>query len=706
MRAKLLLLSSAVCAGVLASQSAPPPIPVELRARFGFVGPQIVKIGEGIGNLQIADVDGDGAQEIVVADPRRARLVKLRHKGGEFTTETIPTDGQIAGYAIADVDRDGKPDLLLVDSHGRLHVKLRGGAEAGPGIDLGLGGRGIVLLTGDLDGDGAADVVAVSPSGLRWITGLAATPRLSPIEALEPNAHDFLLADLDGDNKPDLACVVPGPGMALRLRLGRGDGTFGPWLLCNTDGLRRVFAARRRGGATALATVEGPQRRVALHEFVADGAVAALQWWALGDNQAAAGKAMPFVLGDFDGDGAEDLVLAQGDKARLLFFLWHGGTFVPKVAPSLAGVTSLAAGDLDGDGLTDLVLVSPEEDALAWHRGGTPLDAFPERLPCSDKPVAVTVDADGSVLVIARNDKREAHVDRVRPGQPLQRLVELGRLPADPCRLISAEIGGAPGRQLAFVVPGEGLRIVNLQPAADDKPVKASGDVAGFTKKIDDGALALTEWQGRPALQVVRDRFVRLFRSDDNGQLQVLGQDNGPEGIAELSLAALLPDHSRLYLDKKNNKLLRARPGEAATSIDVPPFEFSHLVAHGDAALLLGPRGVLRVPFGRGPSLRPLAVHEPPTTHTAYGFGISGDFDGDGVDDLAVLDGRLPGVQILTLVNGALVRALAMPVFEAPPSDEPSDEPRELAAGDLDGDGRTDLVLLVHDRVLIYLQEK
>ena len=43
---------------------------------------------------------------------------------------------------------------------------------------------------------------------------------------------------------------------------------------------------------------------------------------------------------------------------------------------------------------------------------------------------------------------------------------------------------------------------------------------------------------------------------------------------------------------------------------------------------------------------------------------------------------------------------------EAPPSGEPADEPRELAIGDLDGDGRDDLALIAHDRVLIYRQEK
>lgn len=51
-----------------------------------------------------------------------------------------------------------------------------------------------------------------------------------------------------------------------------------------------------------------------------------------------------------------------------------------------------------------------------------------------------------------------------------------------------------------------------------------------------------------------------------------------------------MPGDERLYLDKKNNKLVRTGAGNAWTSVDVPAYEFTHLVPHGDAALLIGPR--------------------------------------------------------------------------------------------------------------------
>ena len=134
-------------------------------------------------------------------------------------------------------------------------MRVPGGDATGSALDLGLPGRGFVLLPGDLDGDGRADLVAIGRGALRQVTGLHGTPKMSPIEPSEENAYSFQLADVDGDGKLDLLAVVPGPSMNLRLRLGRGDGTFGPWQIGNLEGLHHVSLARSR-----LRRLDSPSR--------------------------------------------------------------------------------------------------------------------------------------------------------------------------------------------------------------------------------------------------------------------------------------------------------------------------------------------------------------------------------------------------------------------------------------------------------------
>ena len=687
-----------ILAAAAAAQGGPEPIPVELRERFGFTGPRIVKIGFGINNLQMSDLDGDGDMEILVADPRRAKIVMLQADGDEVVQEPVPTGGQIAGYTAADFNGDGKAQIVMVDGRGRLQLRGEDPEAArsrGPALDLGLGGRSVLLLANDLDGDGASDLVAISENGMRMVTQLDEATRLSPIESLENNANSFLVEDLDADNDVDIAYVAPGDRMNLRMRLGQGDGSFGPWLVGAVEQLQHVFLAESPDGAPALATIEGPHRRVALYKL-GENERGAAEWWPFAES---ARGPLPHTVADVNGDGELDLVVAQPNRAELLVFESRNGSFVPRAVPSLSGIGCLAAGDVDGDGVTDLVMTSPEEGALAWKSGNLPMDAFPVRLSCKDKPIAAAV-ADGTVYALCRTDRRQARVDAVKPGGEAETVHEIGRLPADPMRMVCADIGEGEGQELAFVVPGEGLRIIDA--AADAKGGREARS-AGFTRKIEDGSFSLAP-SGKELL-VVRDKFLRTFRVDKDGAPVVIDQDNGPAGVSQLSLVASLPDGDRLYLDRQNQKLVRSAPGEAAWSYDVPPLDYTHLLAIGDAAVLLSSAGVLRIPFGSGPGLTPGAVHEPPSDRTNYWAGTTGDLDNDGVAELVVVDRRLPGPQILTWEEDRLARALAIPVFEIRAGGG-AGEPREMRIGDFDGDGREDLVLLAHDRVLIYLQEE
>lgn len=694
------LAAIAIPTATATAQSAAPPIPLELRARFGFAGPLVAKVGDGFGNLQVADLSGDGRLEAIAFDGRRARLVAVRVQDGATAMDEIPTGGQIAGYTVADVDGDRKNDLVLVDNRGRLTVGRPDAADAKRPIDLGLGGRGVGLFAGDLDGDGAQDLVCVAQGKLRIVTALATAPRLSAIEPIEDNVYSVHVTELDGDGRLDLVCVAPGDRMNLRMRLGRGDGTFGPWRIATVDGLGDVFPTTLPDGTSALATIEGKNRRVAVHRVDPAGDEAALEWWAFGESEGT--RTPPFAIGDVDHDGDDDLVLFPPERAQMLVYEWRDGTFVRRTLPTLAGVAAVAIGDVDKDGKDDLVLASPEEDTLAWCPATAPLDQFPLQLPAVDKPIAVAVAPDGGVLVLGRDDKRKAHLHRVRPGAAPEQLADLGRLPADPARLLAADVGDRDGIEVAFVVPGEGLRTLTI--GQDGK--SAEKTTAGFTRKMDDGALALCEHDGKPALVAVRDRFVRCFRIDEQDQVRVLTQDNGPEGAAELTLACRLANGDWLYLDKKNDKLFRTQQGRPPRTLEVPAMGFTHMVPHRESALLLGPRGVLRVPFATGPCLRLCATHDAPTDRTFYWHGESGDFDHDGTADLLIVDRQLPGLQVLAGGPDGLSRALAVPVFETPPSDRPDNEPRELATGDLDGDGRCDFVLVAHDRILIYPQDR
>lgn len=698
----------------LLAQSSPPTVDATLRNRFGFVGPTVKKVGDGLDLLRCADLDGDGKDEIIVDHSARGRLTILGLGDRDaIEEEFVDTDGTIYGLQVADVDGDGTLDFLMFNRQGRLVTRLRGeGAGARPEIEMGPRAGGDVLRVGDVDGDGAADAVVLLREGVRVVRKLRGTPELSPTIPLDYEGYNaFHLTDVDGDGKLDLVVLTTRSGMPLHVAFGTGDFSdgapgFGAWTLFPSPWMRFVFPGVEVDGKPTLLAIQ--DRRSRLVEYaIRTGDAESRTAVELTSLHAVRRGAFPFAHGDLDADGDLDLVLAHPDRAELVYMLEQDGAFVVQRAPSLAGISSLALGDHDQDGKVDLILASSEEETIAWKSGAQPLEAFPTRLPTPEAPLAVTVSkATGAVYFVAKDKRRQGKLFRVDHGaEEAVAMGDLGRFSGDPARIVLADVGAGAGEELIYVVPGEGLQVAQLE--GDTAKLLESGASAGFTKKIEDGAFSTVRGaDDAAAIMIVRERFARVFRMDAAGEVAVDRQLNAPTDGGELALGALFADGRRIYVDRKANKLYVDRDGTAPVSVDLPPFGVTHLLEHHGAALLIGRSGVVRVPFGASRSLHELRNHEPPTDDTNYWTGITADFDGDGGADIALVDEDINGVQLLVSVADELARALGFPVFEIPDKRDEVFEPRWIRSGDWDGDGRDDLVLICHDRVLIYRQEK
>ena len=113
--------------------------------------------------------------------------------------------------------------------------------------------------------------------------------------------------------------------------------------------------------------------------------------------------------------------------------------------------------------------------------------------------------------------------------------------------------------------------------------------------------------------------------------------------------------------------------------------------------------------------MKELATYETKREKAFFADVVGGDLNGDGQPDLAAIDTQSHYVEILnfapkTADQAAQLRAaIAFQVFEEKSfsrEEEGGDfEPRESLIVDVTNDGRADLVLLVHDRILIYPQD-
>ncbi|MBV8487683.1 MAG: VCBS repeat-containing protein, partial [Planctomycetaceae bacterium] len=227
-----------------------------------------------------------------------------------------------------------------------------------------------------------------------------------------------------------------------------------------------------------------------------------------------------------------------------------------------------------------------------------------------------------------------------------------------------------------------------------------------------------------PSLIVAQNTFARHLLLDAKNQWVIKDQYNsGRSGAAIQGAAALDVDgdgkkeivlcdrnsRSLLFLSQKDGVY---RPA-GTLSIGALAFEGMHVAdLDGDGRddlLIAGSDrfGVLQT-GRRGQRLKTIASYETKRTEGKLTDLAVGDLNADGVADVVFTDVNEQMLEIATYTGDKdLLHAITFKLFERKIFRGMGDtnEPRDQAIGDVDGDGRDDVVLIAHDRVLVLRQD-
>jgi hypothetical protein len=289
-------------------------------------------------DMTSGDFDGDGAQELTIADLAGGKVViaSLDPTGAPVRTRDLETDGLPSRLAAGDFDGDSIDDVAVMDlASPDIVVHLSGAGNAGP-VKVPAGARQTAIEAGDVDADGSLDLAVSSSEATRVLFG-DGKGRFPRERSLQPAiAPDLRLADVDGDGRVDL---IASTGSMVNVILNAASADPRTVEVSFSSQVRAVEAEDLDGdGLLEILALSSVPAGSVLVSRAAPGPVflAPERYWV-----GAAPRA--FLVADVDGDGRRDCVTADlGSKG--LSILEGRGPSTP----------SFRRGDVDGDGRAGL----------------------------------------------------------------------------------------------------------------------------------------------------------------------------------------------------------------------------------------------------------------------------------------------------------------------------------------------------------------
>lgn len=753
-------------------------------ANFGFGPPEVIKLDWSTRGLTPVDLNGDGLLDLAVINNDAGKIELLYQRpGGEAARQQkkslnrsrwepvledarFEPDALTVGFSVydmvaQDLNADGRLDLAFTS--GQVPLTIRYQSEDGEWVDAweydglqALGWQGSIQA-GDIDGDGSVELLVLSADAVRVFRHDAAG-RLSEPEVYYTsgeNPFNLLVMDASGDGRADLLYLSTDGQQVLAMREQIEGGQFGPerrHLLERPARMMTVLAASRPEPG-ALAVVNSRSGSLDFMRLAAPDDAASRSRSAL---EAGVPEIYPifkkvrdpasYAIGDVDGDGETDLVVANPAGAKLLLFLKKNGRFLSaQEFPSISAISSLAVGRFYRSARASIIVLSEVEQTM----GRSELDpggrlSFPQHVKIgSHQPLvagASDLDGDGyDELLLVTEDQGNyrllvaAPQDRAAGDSPWEVLseLELAGVRRKPVAIGVLDVFGSAGSGLMVYVPREPP--VLLGPA-DEGSGLAFREVARDSSIRESLFKALRpaetatfdiDGDGNNELVVARTGFARAFRIVDD-QLIMVDQFNARAGSDVIE--AVLPLRSASGVDRVALYVAEGRELQFLQrgSDGVFRYQDSAQVGHldlqncfvlpaandaaGDAYLFAGEDRFWYFNDVKAASSWSVdAVYETDLEQIHYTHLAIGDFNLDQLPDLVALDGSEHVVDIVSVEDGAFRSRMFWQVFEQNMHYQgrtgANMEPREILIDDFTGDGLPDLVLLVHDRILIYPQQ-
>ena len=735
-----------------------------------LAAPKLMKLGAECSLLRRADLDGDGRDDVVLANSAEARIELLYQRTPEelkkLAASAPPSDRErpvldnapfwrdhvVVGDDVFDLlpmdfDGDGLVDLVYTGRRTGLNVIFQtapGKWEKSSRYDrYGVFPHEGTLCAADVDGDGKPDLVALLQGGRAIIfKGGQGKRDLGVPEGVgvaNVGAQTLRVDDFDGDKRPDLLFISTGPDGArnLSLRLRSGDG-FGPETAV-TLGVGQVSLVpygHAPGEFAGLGEKTGEVRLSRL-DFRPPAADEREELQPQVVRPPVSGTAsLLSTLADLTGTGRLDLVVADTEGSSLFAYsrLPDGRLGEDRAFPSLKSVSTLDTLRLPGDRADRVLVASVEEKIVGLSEYKNGRLTFPEPLPVANSPLAVAVirlaGRDTRAVVCATRDGQRFNLETLAYDAAAKTwksaVTKLGTLGRDPSGMLVRDLNGDGREDVLIFIPREPARILlqkadgTLEEAGAGDPVRKS-QLDGVTR--EQVGFGDFDGDGKPDMLVAKPGQIRAYAVADDGALHMLDQANARNAADPLSVPAMVDMEgdgapelvaydsaaASLQVFEKSGALYRYRKSVFVGKNE--PREIFAGAGRDPSLWISGARQIWHVPLaGKQWVADRVAVAPASVKDARFSALVPVRLTADGALNLAAIDGVNDTIEVFSGAGAKFSSAGAFRVFSderlvSKGRDKKEPDVRSALGGDFDHDGRGDLVLLCHDRLLFYRRE-
>jgi len=702
---------------------------------------QNIAVSQRIYSLACGDLNSDGMVDIAFYGGEPKGLYVMLQKTGKADSEKPKTlswrakkkikidDGMLTsnGLACADINNDDANDLILAGRDAVYIVLQKKDGSLSEPVKYPASAQILGVEVGDLNGDNINDLIIITNDSEKPIhvrfglpTGQLGPERQFFIE--KPFALD--LANIDGSPGNKILTVDNTSGRLMCYKLAVEKEKDADWPI--------LFYPLVSGeGSTERDLVTG--------DFDGDGLT-------------------DIIISD---PGAAELIFYKQTPGT--------GLIEPVRFPAFSDITGLSAINTDGKGKNEIAVLSVKEKIIGKAEFQNDRLSFPQPIKLVGEPVAMDIadiDNDGEVdcLYVSRdaNDVRtlravynlnSAGGKEKKPAKkglfgPVEKsgeaapLLELKKLTSNPEGIKILDVDQDGLKDILIFVKYESPILVRQTRKKKFEIVDSPGSQASLIKDAGLRSIAVADVDGKKGeeLLVAQKNFARSLVFAKGESWNIIDQYNAKSTENEISAVAAFyniendktagagPDI--LLLDGQKGLLQMLKASEDKTyrverELNVGKWNnathlkmlFEPLTGGKTKSILIfdGEKFALVTPPGEGSlcqNLEQQFSYETKIKDGVYGNLTSGDINNDGRIDIVMVEYNQNHIELLTLDSqGKPVPAMRFKVFEqksyrdSKSGSPPTVEPRELRIADVTGDGKGDLVIIIHDRIIIYPQD-